>query len=339
MAQAQLDKFLKYLQRQKWIIFGPVFVEGEKEKEKISPYLAAHNENSAKGSKLNNKRVIIQQINDIKNLALGGFIPEYPFKNFFLPEKETLFVYKNNHFFEKINSHHKIALFGVNDKDLKAINLYDLVFANDKYYQARRKNLLIIGCPSPDFEEKKLPYLPFDIFLNQQTNNIYQILAGSIKGQRILEHFGYKNYEIIKFQGPEYEIENNDHLKKIYEKMANFPQTEIWEKLGKICLECGKCSLVCPTCFCFRIDDKPALENGGRERCWDSCFFHEFSEVAGGHKFLTNTAERIHFWYLHKFVRIVQEFGFAGCVRCNRCSAVCPAKIEIKKVLEEIINT
>jgi ferredoxin len=126
---------------------------------------------------------------------------------------------------------------------------------------------------------------------------------------------------------------------KIREKFYDNP--EIWQELGEKCIECGKCTIACPTCFCFRIDDNPELEenNGARQRCWDSCFYREFSEVAGGHKFLNTTAERIHFWYYHKFARIPDEFGFMGCVGCKRCAKACPVGIDIEKVLKEIENS
>ena len=208
---------------------------------------------------------------------------------------------------------------------------------------------MIIGCPAAEFAAEDLKHLPFDIFLAPDAKNNYQVFAGSIKGQRILEHFGYKNYEPIQFKGPKKEAETDERLRKLRDKLKNYPNPKIWEELGQRCIECGKCTLACPTCFCFRTDDEPALEEktGRRLRCWDSCYYQEFSEVAGsstssgqaGHKFLTSAAQRIHFWYFHKFARIPDEFGFAGCVNCGRCAKVCSVGIDIKKVLEEIENS
>ena len=112
------------------------------------------------------------------------------------------------------------------------------------------------------------------------------------------------------------------------------------------CIECGKCSLVCPTCFCYEVFDQPELEKntGTRQRRWSSCFYADFSEVAGPEsdkmkpKFLKNTKHRIRFWYEHKFVRCPDQFSVSGCVGCGRCSKVCPVGIDIKKVLQEILK-
>lgn len=75
---------------------------------------------------------------------------------------------------------------------------------------------------------------------------------------------------------------------------------------------------------------------GQRKQCWTSCFYQEFSEIAGGYKFLDNTAKRIYNWYYHKFVRIPEEYSFSGCVGCGRCIKVCPAGINIREELEKI---
>ncbi|MAG44394.1 hypothetical protein CL633_00715 [bacterium] len=111
---------------------------------------------------------------------------------------------------------------------------------------------------------------------------------------------------------------------------------KIWHNLGKICIECGKCTVACPTCFCFRFED---LSNRERKRVPDSCFFRDFSEVAGGHKFLNSTAQKIYFWYYHKFVRIPEEYNLPGCVECGKCTKACPVNIDIKKVLNKILKT
>ncbi|TSC53417.1 MAG: 4Fe-4S ferredoxin [Parcubacteria group bacterium LiPW_39] len=380
MTQVQLEKFVHYLQKENWLVFGPVQSSEVSAKtiEEISPYLIAHQ--MPKIPKKEKGLVLIKQIQNPSELLLNECLPFFSFKRFFVPEGETLFEYQGTKlksflYFPPLvkggeGGFKKIALLGVNILDLKAVNLYDQVFGKDPYYQARRRNILIIGhslVPEIEdnifeykYEEDILEHLPFDIFLvnsNPPTPLLkggtggVKVFSGSIKGQRILEHFGYKNYQHIQFSGPVNprtkfgvgvkEGEPEERMVLLRDKLKNHHNQKMWDELGKRCIECGKCTIVCPTCFCFRIDDYAGLEDrsGARQRCWDSCYYQEFSEVAGGGKFLRNTAQRIHFWYFHKFARIPDEFDFMGCVGCHRCTAVCPVGIDIAEVLKNIENS
>lgn len=356
MNQAQLEKFVVYLQKENWLVFGPTLVAKEDiEEEEISPYLAAH-----QPPKKKQELILIKQIEKPTELVLNERLPFYSFKRFFVPEYETMFEYqgvklKDVADYALAATRNKIALIGLSILDLKTINLYEQVFEKDPYYQARRKKILTVGhsvVPEIEnnffeykYEEDILEHLPFDIFLAAKGQKNYRVFSGSIRGQRILEHFGYKDYEHIQFSGPVREGKLEERMVLLREKLKDKHTPKIWEELGNICIECGKCTIACPTCFCFRIDEEPSLKEnyGVRSRCWDACFYQEFSEVAGldvpgrgKPKFLNNTAQRIHFWYFHKFARIPDEFDFMGCVGCRRCAKVCPVGIDIAKVLKSI---
>lgn len=339
MTKFQLYKFIKWLQGKGYSVVGPV-KEG--------------------------RRILIREIDEPEELDLSGRLPEYSFKKYFLPSEEVLFEWNQQNrqqnstgsyrpapFQKKVQGSRMTSrvVFSMSIFDLKALHLYNHVFEKNPYYQARMRNTLTIGqirVPSPTsqafqiweekYEEDVLEHLQFDIFLGQRkrgTRTGFKIYTGSEQGQAILEKFGYKNYEYIQFAGPIKEEGIEKRFLDMKERIKT-DNSKLWQSLAKKCIECGKCSIVCPTCFCFDINDQSDLEKENRNRCWSSCFYNEFSKVAGDHKFLPDTQSRIYNWYYHKFVRVIDEYGFPGCVGCGRCTKACPAGIEIGKVLAVI---
>jgi ferredoxin len=99
--------------------------------------------------------------------------------------------------------------------------------------------------------------------------------------------------------------------------------------------------MVCPTCFCFSVEDVSGLtsEAGGgeaeRHRSWDSCFTLDHSYLHGGPVRVSGRS-RYRQWMTHKLGTWIDQFGTSGCVGCGRCITWCPAGIDITEEVDAI---
>jgi ferredoxin len=103
-----------------------------------------------------------------------------------------------------------------------------------------------------------------------------------------------------------------------------------WDHVAARCLDCGNCTLACPTCFCTTTEDVTDLtgDHAERRRRWDSCFTVDFSYIHGG-SVRTSTKSRYRQWLTHKLSTWHEQFGTSGCVGCGRCITWCPAGIDL----------
>jgi len=281
-----------------------------------------------------------------------------PPKKYFLPPRETLLQYRDGAGYLPCSEglDKRIILFGVHACDVYALNILDQVFSgkyDDPYYQARRKNIAMIGidcrpdkhcfCRSmrADFVDRGFDLFFYDI------GDYYLTLVVTALGDDMVLATGplfekvsapdieqYKRSSYSKRQAFRLDVEIRD-LPEIFEMEY---QNEIWDELGEKCLSCGSCSMVCPTCYCYDVADDTELgsRDGGRSRSWDSCLFTTHALVAGGENFRKSRASRIKFRYYHKQRGFVAEYGRPSCVGCGRCITACPVNIDISEVISRL---
>lgn len=291
----------------------------------------------------------IKEVRDLDKIDFSGAMPYGSWKEVLLPHHERLFSIERGELIEVKTEYPPIACVAMNILDLKALTLFEQVFSSDSYYQKRRQNMVLIGFStglpsdykkykvfSHNYEEDVLEHVVFDIFIAKQKNGNLNIYSGSKKGQRILKKYGLSKYQHIEFAGPISEKGPDKRMVSIKKKMEKSAAKKIWNELDKRCIACGKCSIACPTCFCFDMKDQDDPDEKSRSRKWGSCFYNDFSLVAGGHKELDTVKKKIFFWYLHKFVRIPHEYSIPGCVGCGRCTKACPVGIDINEVIKAL---
>ncbi len=285
--------------------------------------------------------IFIREITNEKEADYSGKCPWDSWKRLFYPPNETLFAGKGG-MKEVKTGYPKIAVWGINVIDLKAVGLMDLIFARDPYYIERRKNIFIVGfSPKPikDYQNfsfkihnDTMEHLNYDLFILKKEAG-FKLYSASNDADKLLKKAGVKADVLLTPGDLVVEDKIISELEGVVGKSFDHP---VWKTLNDRCIACGKCSIACPTCYCFDLVDTASADGNSRERVWGDCFYSEFTRIAGNYIFLKNPGEKLFFWYTHKFSRVPAQVGFPGCVGCRRCYDVCPVFIDIEETLADL---
>ncbi len=110
---------------------------------------------------------------------------------------------------------------------------------------------------------------------------------------------------------------------------------DFWEDVAFACINCGTCTYLCPTCWCFDIQDEVFKQEGQRLRQWDSCMFPIFTVHTTGHNPRETKTQRVRQRFMHKLKYFVDKYEKGiMCVGCGRCVRHCPVNIDIRKVAD-----
>ena len=126
---------------------------------------------------------------------------------------------------------------------------------------------------------------------------------------------------------------NTDSLKDI--DTIELYKAPFWEEVAFACINCGTCTYVCPTCWCFDIQDENHGKAGMRIRNWDSCMFPLFTLHGSGHNPRGTKLHRVRQRFMHKLKYYVDKYDSGiQCVGCGRCVRLCPVNIDIRRVCD-----
>jgi len=284
-------------------------------------------------------------------------------KDFFFPQLQPLVKFRTEgQKIEVIDEREEPAdyvIFGVRACDVRSFDVLDNVFLADPvdtYYKAKREHATVVSfaCSAPG---ETCFCHSFGIDAAAPAGDARFWIIGDEVYFEALTEKGKKFAESIDFKslGASEDASNEEAVKKEQDRVhgiqAKLPlynlkpvdnrdkelevfNSELWKQLSDKCLGCGSCTFVCPTCQCFDIEEFSDGKEYRRFRCWDSCMYKDFTQMAAGTPRKTQM-ERFRQRFMHKLVYYpIQHDGMYSCVGCGRCLRRCPVNMNIVKVMK-----
>jgi ferredoxin len=310
----------------------------------------------AKGSKF-----AFGDIEDPADLRLDYNTTILPPKKYLQPQEERMmtFTRTGKPVVETVVEAPPTVILGVHTCDLHGMGVLDKAFSEgypDAHYLERRKNTLLVGieCLEPCDEHsfcKSMGTLTvsdgYDLHLTDLGTD-YAVDVGTEAGEALLGQYAEAREakeadmaqlnKMLSAKWPRFQYKLDFDVGELAPLMTQVYDSPVWDQLADICLACGQCTLVCPTCFCFNVYDEVdlSLQEGERRRRWDSCQLDEFARVAGGENFREHQAARLRHRFMRKGRYLIEKYGELGCTGCGRCARSCLVDISPVNVFNDL---
>ena len=271
---------------------------------------------------------------------------DFSFKEILTPLSQTLFFFTENVTKEADMDTRETLVF-LRSYDMHAVKRLDEVYLNsgvaDPFYAKVRENIkfvLIAGEEADDengFSASMGTNCVTEGYMFSVDHNgddfMCDVLDENVNA--LFENAGAAKADVT----PRYPKENKTKV-EIPEAIPNsLYKDPLWDEYTSRCIGCGRCTLVCPTCTCFSMQDLFYTENGKvgeRRRVNASCMIDGYTNVAGGGQYRRTQGERMRFKVLHKIYDFRRRYGYDMCVGCGRCDQVCPEYISFSKIINKV---
>ncbi len=300
-----------------------------------------------------------EQVSDFEKLRLDYTTTKLPAKRYFLPYREKLATFKfEDHDWQKnvdFNIDRPYVFFGLHACDINALNRLDKVLMGSNYpmpyYAAKRMNMFIIGVNC-----RPQPFCFCRSMAADSVTHGFDLFLTDIGDRYFVEIMSATAFNFLRTAATS-EPEENDHvryMKVVAEKNKMFTahvdtsdltkildmefQSPVWKKWGDQCLGCGTCANVCPTCYCYGVEETVRVDLKGADKIKTlySCNVVDFAEVAGGRNFRPERSTRLKYRYYHKHRGFVEAYEESLCVGCGRCGESCLAGITVPEVIASV---
>ncbi len=282
-----------------------------------------------------------------------------PPKGNFFPSMEKMFNFQKDkegyHLELPASNEQKQLIFGIRPCDARSLAILDMTFKDayeDPYYLPKRKNALLVGlgCTNPydscfctslginPAESSDVDLMLIDIgdefLIEEVTDKGKKLIAAASGVEEASEADEAKAKEAkeASYNKVTRKIDTEDIKRKL---SSSFDNQDFWEGIAAKCISCGICTFLCPTCYCFDINDELAKGLGARFRSWDSCAFPIYTKMP-----MENPREekwrRVRQKVYHKYGFYPMNFGVIACTGCGRCIRQCPVNWDITQTLDRL---
>ena len=306
---------------------------------------------------------VFRPVKEVSEVCLEYIPTILPPKKYYFPQKEKLFKFSVQPFktAKAIDKFEEFILFGVHTCDIAGIQCMDVIFRDvpeDPNYLNRKDKMTIVGIECLKYCDKyanctsmgnHVPRGGYDLMM-VDLGEKFIIHINSEKGEKLVTGLDYikeatpADMDLLaqarEAKKKVFKEEFKGALPKVYDVFDKSFNSAVWKDVGKRCVACGNCTTVCPTCYCFDIQDELdlSLNNGLRSRIWNSCQMDDFAKVAGGEDFRQGRDCRQRHRYYRKFKYSVDKFNRYFCTGCGRCTRTCMAQISLIETVNSLLN-